>query len=69
MSKERTINDIIENLTGMLVSIAKNGSEKDKEDAIIIMEEGWKKINEFNFNYELGKLWKQSHKEKKEIKS
>jgi len=69
MSQEININNVIENLTAMLVDIAKNGSEKDKEDAIVIMEEGWKKINEFNYNYELGKLWKESHKEKKEIKS
>jgi hypothetical protein len=68
MSQERTTNDIIESITGMLVTIAKNGSQKNKEDAIVIMEEGWKKMDEFNFNSELGKLWKQSHKEKKEIK-
>ena len=68
MSQERTVNDIIESLTGMLVTIEKNGSEKDKEDAIVIMEEGWKNMDDFDFNKELVKLWKQSHKEKKEIK-
>jgi len=67
MSQERTTNDIIESLTGMLVTIEKNGSEKDKENAIVIMEEGWKKMDDFDFNKELVKLWKQSHKEKKEI--
>ena len=52
----------------MLVTVAKNGSQKDKEDAIVIMEEGWKKCDDFDFNGELVKLWKQSHKEKKETK-
>jgi len=62
MSQERNINNVIENLTAMLVDIAKNGSEKDKEDAIVIMEEGWKKINEFDYNDELVKSWKKTHK-------
>ncbi len=68
MSQERTINNVIESITNGLVHIAKNGSEKDKEDAMVIMEEGWKKMDDFDFNSELVKLWKQSHKEKKEIK-
>lgn len=68
MSQERTINNVIESITNVLVHIAKNGSEKDKEDAIVIMEEGWKKMDEFNFNKELIQLWKESHKEKKETK-
>ncbi len=68
MSQERTINDVIESLTNMLVAIAKHGDKEEVEKAIAIMEEGWKKMDEFNFNKELGKLWKESHKEKKETK-
>ncbi len=68
MSQERNINDVMESLTNMLVTIAKRGDKEEVEKAIAIMEEGWKKMDEFNFNGELGKLWKESHKEKKEIK-
>jgi len=68
MSQERTTNDVIENLTNMLVTIAKLGDKEKVESAIIIMEYGWAKMNEFDYNKELGKLWKESHKEKKEIK-
>lgn len=68
MNQERSINNIIENLTSMLVAIAKNGDKEKVESAIIIMEYGWAKINEFDYNAELVKLWKESHKEKKEIK-
>ncbi len=67
MSQERTTNEIIESLTDMLVTIAKRGGKEEVEKAIAIMEEGWKKMDGFNFNMELAKLWKQSHKEKKEI--
>ena len=67
MSQERTSNEIIESLTEMLVTIAKRGDKEEVEKAIAIMEEGWKKMDDFNFNKELAKLWKQSHKEKKEI--
>ncbi len=68
MSQKRSTNDIIESITGMLVHIAKSGTEKEKEDAIVIMEEGWKKMDEFDFNKELAKLWRQSLKAKKETK-
>ena len=69
MSQERTTNDITESLTGMLVSIAKHEDKQEVESAIAIMEVGWAKMDEFDFNKELGKLWKQSHKAKKEIKN
>ncbi len=69
MSQERTTNDIIESVTGMLVSIAKNKDKQEVESAIAIMEVGWAKMDEFDFNTELIKLWKQSHKAKKEIKN
>ena len=68
MNQERTTNDIIESLTNMLVTIAKRGDKEEVEKAVAIMEEGWKKMDEFDFNRELAKLWKESHKEKKEIK-
>lgn len=67
MSQERTTNEIIESLTDLLVTIAKRGDKEEVEKAVAIMEEGWVKCDEFNFNKELAKLWKQSHKEKKEI--
>ena len=69
MSQERSINDVIENLTSMLVTIAKRGDKEEVEKAVAIMEEGWKKMDEFDFNTELVKLWKQSHKEKLETKN
>ncbi len=62
MNQERNVNEIIESLTNGLANIAMHGSEKDKEDAIVIMEEGWKKMNEFDYNAELVKLWKKTHK-------
>ena len=68
MSQERTTNEVIESLTDMLVTIAKRGDKEEVEKAVAIMEEGWTKCDEFNFNKELAKLWKESHKEKKEIK-
>ncbi len=68
MSQERTVNDLIESITNGLVYIAKNGSDEDKENAMIIMEEGWRKCDDFDFNKELIKLWKESHKENKETK-
>jgi len=66
---ERTTNEIIENLTGMLVTIAKRGDKKEIESASAIMENGWAKMDEFDHNRELVKLWKESHKAKKEIKN
>ena len=69
MSQERRTNEIIESLTGTLVSIAKREDKKEVESAIAIMEVGWAKMDEFDYNKELINLWKQSHKEKKEIKS
>ena len=69
MSQERTINEVIENLTGMLVRIAKRGDEEEVKKAIEIMEEGWAKCDAFDFNKELAKLWRESHKGKKETKN
>ncbi len=69
MSQEKTTNDIIESVTGMLVSIAKREDKQEVESAIAIMEVGWAKMDEFDFNKELVNLWKQSHKAKKEIKN
>jgi len=73
VNMERTTNNIIESLTGMLVSIAKSGDKQEVESAIAIMEVGWAKMDEVLdpawFNSELAKLWKESHKEKKEIKN
>ncbi len=66
---ERTTNNIIENLTGMLVAIAKRGDKQEVESAVAIMEVGWAKMDEFDYNKELATLWKQSHKEKKETKN
>jgi len=66
MSQERSLNDTMESLTGMLVSIAKSEDKKEVESAIAILEVGWAKMDEFDYNQELVKLWKQSHKEKKE---
>lgn len=69
MSQERTINKIIESLTGVLVSIAKRGDKQEVESAVAIMEVGWAKMDEFDYNRELATLWKQSHKAKKETKN
>ncbi len=69
MSQKRTINDIVENLTNMLVKIAKRGDEEEIEKAVAILEEGWKKMDDFDFNKELAKLWRESQKAKKEIKN
>ncbi len=69
MSQERTINEVIENLTGMLVRIAKRGDEEEVKKAVEIMEEGWAKCDAFDFNKELAKLWRESHKAKKETKN
>jgi len=68
VNMERTTNNIIESLTGMLVSIAKNGDKQEVESAIAIMEVGWAKMDEFDYNRELATLWKESHKAKKETK-
>ncbi len=57
----------MESLTDGLVYIARHGSKEDVEKASMIMEEGWMKCDEFDFNKELVKLWKQSHKAKEEI--
>ena len=69
MSQERSLNEIMESLTGKLVSIAKSKDKKDVEGAIAIMEVGWAKMDEFDYNKELVNLWKQSHKAKEEIKN
>ena len=69
MSQERTTNDIVENLTNMLVKVAKRGDEEEIEKVVAILEEGWKKMDDFDFNKELAKLWRQSLKAKKEIKN
>ena len=53
----------------MLVTIAKRDDKEEVDKAIAIMEEGWAKMDEFDFNKELAILWRQSHKAKKEIKS
>jgi len=67
MIQERSTNEIIESLTGMLVSIAKREDKKEVESSIAILEVGWAKMDEFDYNKELVNLWKQSHKGKKEI--
>ncbi len=64
MSQKRTTNDIVENLTNMLVKIAKRSDEEEIEKAVAILEEGWKKMDDFDFNKELAKLWRQSRKAK-----
>ena len=69
MSQERTTNDIVENLTNMLVKVAKRGDEEEIEKVVAILEEGWKKMDEFDYNKELAKLWRQSQKAKEEIKN
>lgn len=69
MSQKRTINDIVENLAGILVAIAKENDTNKIKKAVAIMEEGWNYMDEFNFNKELATLWQQSRKAKKEIKS
>ncbi len=69
MSQERTTNDIVENLTGMLVKVAKRGDEEEIEKVVAILEEGWKKMDDFDYNKELAKLWRQSQKAKEEIKN
>jgi len=73
MSQKRSTNEIIENLTGMLVSIAKREDKQEVESAIAIMEVGWAKMDEVLdpawFNKELATIWRESHKEKKEIKN
>jgi hypothetical protein len=69
MSQERSLNEIMESITGMLVSIAKNKDKSEIENAVAIMEAGWAKCDDFDFNKELISLWKQSHKAKEEIKN
>jgi len=69
MSQKRTTNDIIENLTGMLVKVAKRGDEEEVKKVIDILEEGWEKCDAFDFNKELAKLWRQSRKAKEETKN
>ena len=68
MSQQRTTNDIIESLTGMLVTIAKRKDKEEIEKAIEIMEEGWAKMDEVLdpawFNREVVKIWKESHTKK-----
>ncbi len=66
MSKERSVNDIVGNLTNMLVSIAKRGDEEEIKKAIEIMEEGWAKMDEVLdpswSNNEIAKIWRKNHK-------
>ena len=62
MSQERTTNDIIESITGMLVSIAKSEDKQEIESAVAIMEVGWAKMDEFDYNKELANTWRKSHK-------
>ena len=69
MSQERTTNAIIENLTNTLVAIAKSEDKQEVESAVAIMEVGWAKMDEFDYNRELATLWRQSHKAKKETKN
>jgi len=69
MSQKRTINDIVESLAGMLVAIAKENDTNKIKKAVAIMEEGWNYMDEFDFNKELAKLWRESQKAKKEIKN
>jgi len=53
----------------MLVTIAKENDTNKIKEAVAIMEEGWDKMDEFDFNKELATLWRQSQKAKEEIKS
>ena len=66
MSNERSVNDIVGNLTDMLVSIAKRENEEEIKKAIETMEEGWAKMDEVLgntwFNKEIGKIWRENHK-------
>ncbi len=69
MSQKRSTNDIVQSLTDMLVTIAKENDTNKIKEAVAIMEEGWDKMDEFDFNKELATLWRQSQKAKEEIKS
>ena len=67
MSQKRTTNDIVQSLTDMLVTIAKENDTNKIKEVVAIMEEGWDKMDEFDFNKELATLWRQSEKAKKKI--
>ncbi len=58
-----------ENLTNMLVIIAKRNDEEEVKKTIEIMEEGWAKIDEVLdpawYNKEVMTLWKEYLKNKK----
>ncbi len=69
MSQKRSTNDIVQSLTDILVTIAKENDTNKIKKAVAIMEEGWDKMDEFDFNKELATLWRQSQKAKEEIKS
>ncbi len=62
MSRERTTNEIIESVTGLLISIAKREDKQEIESATAIMEVGWAKMDEFDYNKELANIWRKSHK-------
>ena len=65
MSQERSINNIVESLTEMLVTTAKRDDKDEVEKAIAMMEEGWAKMDEVLgnawFNKEVAKIWRESH--------
>ena len=69
MSQKRSTNDIVQSLTDILVTIAKENDTNKIKEVVAIMEEGWKKMDEFDFNKELATLWRQSQKAKEEIKN
>lgn len=64
----KTSDTIFESLTNSLVYLAKHGTEEQIEKAILIMEEGWTKMNEVLdqswFNKELSVLWREYLKKK-----
>lgn len=67
MSQKRSTNDIVQSLTDILVTIAKENDTNKIKEVVTIMEEGWDKMDEFDFNKELATLWRQSEKAKKKI--
>ena len=69
MSQKRSTNDIVQSLTDILVTIAKENDTNKIKEVVTIMEEGWDKMDEFDFNKELATLWRQSQKAKEETKN
>ena len=67
MSQKRSTNDIVQSITDILVTIAKENDTNKIKEVVTIMEEGWDKMDEFDFNKELATLWRQSEKAKKKI--